>query len=200
MEKIKTQNGLAPLHFLQSGFIEKFKSGSIKKVFSYRVFHKSEAGFTLVEILVVMGIIGLLASVVLVATSGARKKARDVKRKTDLVQMGRFLYSSSCYVPNAGAGDYDLADLVPELTAKYPQLAQFSSMLPKDPKTGTETQTNYHYAYTADGHCAVYANFENQDEQVNLNVTVATPSAGQGVYKALEDGVNGSSIYYQIGK
>ncbi len=159
-----------------------------------------ESGFSLVELLVVIAIIGLLSSVVIIATANTRKKARDVKRKTDLAQMGRFLYSSSCYVPNSGAGDYDLSDLVPELTAKYPQLSQFSSMLPKDPKTGTETQTNYRYAYTADGHCAVYTNFENQDEPVNLNVTVVTPSAGQGVYKALEDGVNGSSIYYQIGK
>jgi prepilin-type N-terminal cleavage/methylation domain-containing protein len=70
---------------------------------------KKQLGFSLIEILVVIGIIGVLASVVLIATSGARKKARDVKRKTDLVQMGRFLYSSSCYVPESGDGDYDLA-------------------------------------------------------------------------------------------
>ncbi len=169
-------------------------------VVSYRPLQKSGAGFSLVELLAVIAIIGLLSSVVIIATANTRKKAGDVKRKTDLVQMGRFLYSSSCYAPNGGAGDYDLADLVPELTVKYPQLSQFSSMLPKDPKTGTQSKTNYGYIYTPDGHCAVYANFENQDEPVNLNITVATPSAGQGVYKALEEGVNGSSIYYQIGK
>jgi prepilin-type N-terminal cleavage/methylation domain-containing protein len=161
---------------------------------------KKQLGFTLVELLVVIGIIGVLASVVLIATSGARKKARDVKRKTDLAQMGRFLYSSSCYVPESGDGDYDLAYLVPELTVKYPQFAQFSSLLPKDPKTGTDESTKYRYVYTTDGHCAVYTNLENQDEQVNLNIILVTPSVGQGVFKANLEGPNGSSIYYQIGK
>lgn len=169
-------------------------------VVSYRPLQKSGAGFSLVDLLAVIAIIGLLSSVVIIATANTRKKARDVKRKTDLAQMGRFLYSSSCYAPNSGAGDYDLADLVSELIVKYPQLGQFSSMLPKDPKTGTQDKTNYGYIYTSDGHCAVYANFENNEEPTNLGITTATPSAGQGVFRASIEGPNGSNIYYQIGK
>jgi prepilin-type N-terminal cleavage/methylation domain-containing protein len=159
-----------------------------------------QKGFTLIELVITIGIIGLLSSVLVVATLNARIKARDVKRKSSLVQMGRLLFSSSCYAPNSGAGDYDLADLVPELTVKYPQLAQYSSMLPKDPKTGTENKTNYGYVYTSDGHCAVYANFENEKGTVNLSVTTVTPTAGQGVFKATTEGPNGSNIYFQIGK
>lgn len=44
-------------------------------------------GFTLIEMLVVVAIIGLLSSVVVVGLSGARQKARDAKRLADVQQI-----------------------------------------------------------------------------------------------------------------
>ena len=47
----------------------------------------NKSGFTLIELLVVIAIIGLLSSVVLASLNTARSKARDVKRKEDLVEL-----------------------------------------------------------------------------------------------------------------
>lgn len=57
-------------------------------------------GFTLIELLIVVAIIGLLATIVMVAINGARAKARDNKRVTDLKQTQKALEFS--YEPGSG--------------------------------------------------------------------------------------------------
>lgn len=46
----------------------------------------NKKGFTLIELLVVIAVIGLLASIVMVATNSVRSKARNVKRLSDIQQ------------------------------------------------------------------------------------------------------------------
>jgi len=159
-------------------------------------------GFSLIEILVVIAIIGILASVIFVSLGPVTKKARDVKRKADLSQIGRFLSASSCYAPNAGAGDYDILSLIEELKIKYPQYASYASQAPKDPKSGTDSQTFYRYVVSEGGvNCALYANLENNDEPITLpNLTAPTAGGGTGVLQSSNVGWNGTNKYFQISR
>ena len=158
----------------------------------------NKSGFTLIEILVVIAIIGLLATASIVYLTPALKKGRDSKRKNDLAQIGRFL-SLSCYLPDAGDGEYDLAGLIQEFKIKNPQYANFLAQTPKDPSKGDDTQSYYYYKVIDNGtKCALYANLENNNEPVTLPAIFApTPGGGSGVLKADTAGWNGTDKYFQ---
>lgn len=154
-------------------------------------------GFTLVETLIVIAIIGILATIIIISLFSARDKARDGKRKAEISQIGRVL-TLSCYIPDGGPGEYDLVPLAEELRAKYPQYNKFVSGVPRDPKTGTETASKYIYTVSEDGRrCAIYANLENPNESITLTITTPTPGGGTGVLKTDSPGWNGTPLYFQ---
>src|ERR1044071_9326055 len=47
-------------------------------------FKKKYSGFTIVELLIVIVVIGILAALVIVTYNGIQQKARDTERKTDI--------------------------------------------------------------------------------------------------------------------
>lgn len=58
---------------------------SVKKGFTH--ISKACEGFTLIEMLVVVSLVGVLATLVLANMAGARARARDTQRKSDLRQI-----------------------------------------------------------------------------------------------------------------
>jgi prepilin-type N-terminal cleavage/methylation domain-containing protein len=158
---------------------------------------RNEKAFTLIETLVVVAIIGIMVTIVSTSLLGARNKARDIKRKAEISQIGRLLVMS-CYLPDSGEGDYDLLPIAQEVLAKNPQYAQYVKTIPRDPKSGEDTESGYRYIVNEDASkCALYANLENNKEPVTLNIVVPTAKGGTGVFKANENGWNGTSLYFQ---
>ncbi|MEK7137972.1 MAG: prepilin-type N-terminal cleavage/methylation domain-containing protein [Patescibacteria group bacterium] len=105
-------------------------------------------GFTLIEILVVVAIIGILAGVVLVGLRGTGPQARDSRRAADLrqVQNGLELYYNK--------------------NSKYPEVTTWTALrgelvgatanlgisnLPEDPVNDTATSKIYSYAASTGG-------------------------------------------------
>jgi len=99
---------------------------------------KKQKGFTLVELLLVMAIIGILAGTILVSISGQREKARAGRT---LESMNAILpYAVECYItetdmtsPAAASGGGILCGSI-----SYPELGDGCSYVVSDPdSTGT---------------------------------------------------------------
>ncbi|MDD5290774.1 MAG: type II secretion system protein [Patescibacteria group bacterium] len=155
-------------------------------------------GFTLVELLVVIAIIAVLATLTIFAFFGTRAKVRDAKRLNDLNQIGRFL-SFSCLTPETGPGEYDLNELIDVYKSKYPQYTNIIPTNIRDPKIGTDKVSNYKYIVSADNKCVLYANLENDKEEITLpGLSEPTPGGGKGIFTSPTNGWNGSNKYFQV--
>ena len=157
-------------------------------------------GFTLIEILIVIGIIGILAAVAIITLSPTRRAANDSRRKAEISQIGRFLVLS-CFLPDAGEGDYDLSIVINELKSKNQNVSNFVNQTPRDPTKGTATESFYRYTVNnaSPRKCAVYANLETAGEKVTLpEASIPAPGGGTGVLQAANPGWNGTNKYFQV--
>lgn len=114
-------------------------------------FFKHSSGFTLVELLVAITIIGVLSSIVAMGYAGQLKKARDGKRKADLenIRSALEIYRSDC-------GAYPTSGAFPFGTAFNDCHGnQDMATVPNDPSGG-----NYSYVQSSSNSYSLCANLE----------------------------------------
>jgi general secretion pathway protein G len=102
---------------------------------------RRQVGFTIVELLIVIVIIGILAAITIVAYNGIQQRARDSARTSDIsgIQTALELYrADNGNYPSAGTDNvgYNLSTLSAALVPTY------ISSIPNDPNTSL---TNYQY-------------------------------------------------------
>ncbi len=136
---------------------------------------KKQGGFTLLELLIVIVIIGILALLIIPNITSAPKKARDTQRKTDLkaIQKGleEYFVSNNAYPTQVSAANVTTA--LTSLTSGNPPVIK---TMPADPKnTGV-----FVYQYTsADGTAyTLHGCLENGGETVGGPVTNDTNCTG----------------------
>ncbi len=106
-------------------------------------------GFTLVELLVVISIIGILIALSIFGIQGARESSRDARRKTDLelIRSGLEIYKSDC--GNYPVGTYTTnwpSQIVGDGTPASCAVTNVYFSPPTDP-----TSPNRYYRYYSDG-------------------------------------------------
>ena len=137
-------------------------------------------GFTLIEILIVVAIIAILASIVLVGLGPSQQAGRDARRLSDIrqIQTGLELYFNRCGIypgnaaPNtAGQPCTVAADDYHAMVAAVTGSNLGISSMPQDP---SPSQT-YYYGVSATGNTyTVGAHLENTGNTVFNNYTTPT--------------------------
>lgn len=139
------------------------------KIFTQKF--KNQAGFTLMELLVVMVILGLVTTVGLGAFRSSQAKSRDARRKAELGQIAKALevyyndkgeYPETASIPAGGAvfNDPDNPTTI------------YMSKMPKDPRN-----INYTYERLAVNEYALFARLEN-----TMDIDAAKFGSDPGVY------------------
>jgi len=147
-------------------------------------------GFTLLELLVVMAIIGILAAIGIASYGTVQSKARDARRKSDLENVARALemYYNDNGVYPSGNVDGQIVVGVTEFQWGEDTFsnagATYMEKLPKDDRFGYFYQpTSDHKGYR------LFARLENREDQKAARTTDAIPLPAEYVITAdAEDG------------
>jgi len=156
---MQSKKGFAPHHFLTQQLNKNdyiLKDNGLNPVKSFG--RKSGAGFTLIELIVVIAIIAVLSAIVLVNVNGYTAKARDARRRADITQIQKALemyYADNSRYPNAGGATSPNGGWSNSADASWNSLQNlirpYLAKLPVDPIENYDAAkwavNGYHYSY-----------------------------------------------------
>jgi general secretion pathway protein G len=139
---------------------------------------KLQKGFTIVELLIVIVVIGILATLVIVTFTGIQQKARNTKRQTDVNALNSHV--EAFYAQN---GYYPTLAHMNDATWRGTNIKGLDPSALKDPKGSAQTlvaapaASSYAYAVTTDtnGDCSA-------DETTCAKFTLTATLEGGGTY------------------
>lgn len=133
---------------------------------------RKQSGFTIVELLIVIIVIGILAGLVLVTFTGVQQKARNTERQTDIKAVASHLETY-----NAANGLYPTFANLNDLTWVQANLKGLDKEALRDPKgslytfAATSTSQQYGYAPTKDDGSACDNTTGNECSKFTLTYT-----------------------------
>jgi len=105
----------------------------------------SKKGFTIIELLISIVVIGILASITIASYSGIQKTSRDSERGGDIVVLKIAIekyYAENSMYPGACSGGDDTECSVGSLATL---LAPYIASIPHDPRNVADSATDYRY-------------------------------------------------------
>lgn len=150
-----------------------------------------QKGFTLIELMVVISIIGVLSTIAMTSLNGARAKARDARRKNDLEQISLAMeqyYSDHGTYQVAGSG-YDGCSCgwfnsqdgshYAKSVGNGLKEAGYFTVVPRDPNNATPQ----YMIYLCGGGFYVYAKLEapNSYDTAAYNASCKSPNTIYGM-------------------
>jgi type II secretion system protein G len=145
---------------------------------------KNKQGFTLLELLVVVTILGILAAVGMGQYRTSQMKARDGQRKSDLSNITRALemyYNDHGEYPVSNEGEIQIGEGEEATTLPWGSSFEtadtlYMKALPRDPEAAASGDSDWDYCYMSDGgdQFMIFARLENErdnDYQDSFNDT-----------------------------
>lgn len=111
------------------------KINVIKKAWAHSMtFKKNQQGFTIVELLIVIVVIGILAALVITTFTGIQQQARDTERKADIKAL-----QGQIEAYYANKGNYPTRTNVNDATWRSTNMKGLDAEALKDPKGSAQT-------------------------------------------------------------
>lgn len=140
---------------------------------------RTRTGYTLIELLIVMAIIGILTALIVTNLQAARQRGRDARRKSDLntiQQALRLYYHDHSSFPLTAGLTWGSALQSQDLATTY------LTILPLDPASTPTNPLNYYY-YSLDGsNYIVGTNLENPSDPDITSSQARCPTLYPGGY------------------